>query len=247
MEMIEILQELGIAKNEAAVYMLLAKSGGMNASDVAAASGINRPNVYDLLKRLENKGFVGSFTLNGKTFYKSASASQIRGVIQKKLEHVDLLSKQLDKYEEPQKETEIVMYSGKKILRILEPDIIETSIKENLKESLVFSVNEKEYFGLDTAMMNWLMKKLKEHKLKERILVAQGDDYLPFPKETTEYRSLPKEYLDTKTSMIVYGHKVAIIIFSEIPYLILIKSRTMAKSYKDQFEFLWKKAKKIKR
>jgi predicted DNA-binding transcriptional regulator len=57
-EIVAHLMELGITENDAAVYLHLLKSGTVSITDIAKQTGIQRPRVYDSVKRLVERGFV---------------------------------------------------------------------------------------------------------------------------------------------------------------------------------------------
>ncbi len=247
MEILDTLQELGLTRNEARVYLAVVRSSGMAASDAAAITGINRPNIYDIFKKLESKGFVGSFRLNNKTNYKAMGVAGVQSVMEEKLMQLKALAAELEQQEGEDKECEVAVFSGRRILRVLQNDINETKLKEKFKESVAFGVDDRKFMGLDKVVMTRFFEAMKENGLTERVIVDCGNDFFPGPQETTEYRSLPGHYFDSHTSIVVYGHKVGIVIFSETPFLILVKSRRFAQSHLHHFEFLWKMAKKVKR
>ena len=85
------------------------------------------------------------------------------------------------------------------------------------------------------------IRQLKEKKIKERILAKEGTKILKTKK--SEVRYLPKEF-QIPTITTIYGNKIAIAIFTEPFYTILIKSKDLADSYKSFFEILWKISKK---
>lgn len=61
--------------------------------------------------------------------------------------------------------------------------------------------------------------------------------------DKTEVRLLPQEYLSKSTTNI-YDNKIAIMLWSENPIGILVKSEEIANSHNKRFEFLWKEAEK---
>lgn len=246
MELVEMLEKIGVPRQEGAVYLALVKSGGMGASDVAASTGLHRPNVYDILKRLEEKGLAGSSNLNGKTFYKGRSIGGIRDYMQEKLDCLGELEKQLKRYETEEKECEVVVYGGKRAIRAHFADYVET-MKRLGGDSLLVGVDERKFMEADRLAVERLFEALKREGLKERVLVCEGETYLPAPKQTTTYAALPKKYFDSATSFQVFGDKVAIVIFSEPVHVITIKSRRTANAYRKKFELLWKNAKVIRR
>ena len=57
-ELVERLVRLGLREYEARVYAALVITGPAKASEIARESGVPRPRVYDVLKRLHERGFV---------------------------------------------------------------------------------------------------------------------------------------------------------------------------------------------
>lgn len=58
LELEEILGTLGLTSLEARVYLVLARGGKLSGAETAKRAKIARPEVYEVLRRLENKGFV---------------------------------------------------------------------------------------------------------------------------------------------------------------------------------------------
>ena len=54
------LQELGLSKTEAQIYLLLGKRGPQRAKDIVRALKVNRQRLYETLKELERKNIINS-------------------------------------------------------------------------------------------------------------------------------------------------------------------------------------------
>lgn len=142
----------------------------------------------------------------------------------------------------PKENANVELYSGRKVIRVIQKDVFKTLLQTK-GESLVIGVDEKRFMDADSVIMQQFFNQMKKNRLKERILIRDGDNYHPSHQETTTYRFLPKEFFDP-TSTFVYGDKVAIIIFSEPLHGLIIDSKILSVTYKKQFELLWKVAKK---
>ena len=81
---------------------------------------------------------------------------------------------------------------------------------------------------------------LEKKKVQVRSIVRSG-------RTTKETRNKKNKYIDMDVESPVvtniFNNKIAIIIWSEIPEVILIENENAAKSYKEFFEFMWKNAK----
>jgi len=68
----EVLQKLGLSRNEATVYLSLLTMKPSTGFEIARVCGLFRPNVYDALKKLVQKGLV-SYSLREKARHYSAT------------------------------------------------------------------------------------------------------------------------------------------------------------------------------
>jgi len=238
----EILKQIGLTGNEIQVYLTLLKIGSSAVSDIAKNSGLYRPYAYDTLERLKEKGLISSVTVNNKKFYKAVHPSHLIDIERDRVEELNKIVPQLEGFLRlPKEETNVELYSGKKVVRVIQKDVLKTLL-EKKGENLVIGVNEKKFMKADPVMMKQLFNQMRKFKLKERVLVREGDNYLPGHEETTTYKFLPKEFFEP-TSTFIYGDKIAIIIFSEPLCGLIINSKLLANAYRKQFEVLWKFAK----
>ncbi|MFH1307771.1 MAG: helix-turn-helix domain-containing protein [archaeon] len=238
----EILKQTGLTENEIQVYLTLLKIGPSTVSKIAERSGLYRPYVYDTLERLQEKGLTSFIIKDNKRFFEAASPSHLIEIERDKLKELEEVIPKLEEFQKSSKEeTKASLYSGKKVVRVIQKDIL-TTLKKG-QESLVIGVDEKKFMQTDSIIMEQFFSQMKKSKLKEKVLVREGDNYLPGHKETTTYRFLPKQYFDP-TSTFIYGDKVAIITFTEPLHGLLIESKFLAQTYRKQFQLLWKIAKK---
>lgn len=239
----QILKHIGMTDNETKVYITLLKLGPSIVANIAERSGLYRPYVYDTLERLQEKGLVSFMVKNNKKFFQGVDPSQIIEIEKERLEELKKVMPQLKKFIlTPKEETKASLYSGKKVVRVVQKDVI-NELLEKGGESLVIGVDEKEFMKVDPIIMEQFFNQMKKNKFKERILVREGDTYLPAQKETTQYKFLPKDFFDP-TSTFIYGDKVAIVIFTEPLYGMIIESKALSRTYRKQFNLLWKIAKK---
>lgn len=77
-------------------------------------------------------------------------------------------------------------------------------------------------------------------KLNFKILQREGDSYFP-AKNYSEYRWIPEKNF-MAVPFIVYGDKLAIIVFDKEPKIIVINYPIVAEVYRLQFTSLWEAA-----
>lgn len=238
----KILKEIGLTENEIQVYLTLLRIGSSTVSTIAENSGLYRPYAYDTLGRLQEKGLVSFILKDNKKFYKAAHPSHLIEMEKEKLGELNKILPQLEEFLKVSKqETSAELYSGKKVVRVIQKDVLKTLL-ETRDESLVIGVDEKKFMEADPIIMQQFFNHMKKHKLKERVLVREGDNYLPAHIETTTYKFLPKEFFEPMSTFI-YGNKISMIIFGEPLHGLIIESKLLSNTYRKQFELLWKIAK----
>ncbi|MGH7495154.1 MAG: TrmB family transcriptional regulator [bacterium] len=74
---LELLQKLGFGAYEAQAYVTLLQNKPLNGYELAKASGLPRPNVYNVLKKLEDRGAVVRLETSAGTRYASVSPQEL--------------------------------------------------------------------------------------------------------------------------------------------------------------------------
>ena len=232
-----VLEQVGLSKGESEIYLVLIKIGESIASDIAKHTKIARPNVYDYLNKLKEKGFVSFVNKNNKTYYIPASPEKILEYIEEKKSIFENSLKELLTLYQPNKEMpKIEVYEGSEGFKILINDIIKT------KEDFVGwggSNKVKDY--VEEHIIKRYLNLRKKYNIKARLLYVEKESILKTP--LTKFRSIPKEYSSPST-VLTYSDKVAMMIYTAMPGIIIIKNKELAQSYKTHFEILWKASKK---
>jgi len=100
----------------------------------------------------------------------------------------------------------------------------------------------KEIFN--AYFIHWHARRVKS-KIKLKIIYSE---FVRKEKREKELNLAETRYIHdlnvTPSTTLIYGDKVATIMWSEIPFAFLMKSENVANSYKDFFDMLWKAAKK---
>jgi len=73
----EILKSLGLSDKEIRLYLTSLQLGSSLVQNIANIAGLNRTSTYDLLKSLEQKGFVSYTIQSGKKFYQATQPNKI--------------------------------------------------------------------------------------------------------------------------------------------------------------------------
>src|SRR3989304_2481258 len=76
------LEELGLSKQEAHIYISALKLGVSKASQIAQKSGIKRGGGYYILKLLKEKGYISEVIKSGVQYYSAISPERILDIIE---------------------------------------------------------------------------------------------------------------------------------------------------------------------
>lgn len=95
-EIMELLQRFGLTKNEAEVYLLLAKTEWITVLDLSRKITIKRSTLYRILEALQNKGLVEIQVDDKTTYYKAATHKTFESIVTNKETEVNNLKSCLD-------------------------------------------------------------------------------------------------------------------------------------------------------
>ncbi len=231
---INFLQDLGLTKNEAKVYVALVDNGSIKAGLLTRKTGIHRRNVYDAIEMLIQKGLVSYIKENNVMIYSAVEPSRLLEIIKEKEDNVkSILSELEQKFNFIQSKKETVFYRGKQALKA----IFDDQIKEG-KEILVLGACP---FAKDIVKY-YFQKYDSERKRKnikvKAVFISKVSEKIPL----SEIKYLPTQF-NSPTATNIYGNKVAIILWTEEPFAILINQKEIADSYRNYFSIMWKIAK----
>jgi sugar-specific transcriptional regulator TrmB len=86
MDIKETLKDIGFQDNEIVIYLFLLKRGSSSQQIISDEGGILRQTVYDVMKKMENKGYVTSSLVGKRKFYNAVEPEFILGQIKVKEE-----------------------------------------------------------------------------------------------------------------------------------------------------------------
>ena len=238
------LEELGLTKIEAKVYLSLIKLGSTTTGPLVKKTELHRATVYDALKRLMEKGLV-TFIIKEKTkYFQATSPEHFLELIKEKkheLEEKERLSQEIvKKLQQIQEQAKIKenagIFQGKRGVKTIFEDIL----RHKEYYSLASSGKFKEVLGV---YFDQFQRKKKQRKIKARILIDESLKNSDYARGIHgEVRFLPKEH-SYPTATFIYGDTVALFVLTEYPTAFLIESKEVAESYRSYFDLLWKRAK----
>lgn len=118
-------------------------------------------------------------------------------------------------------------------------DDIFNTLKRKGGEVLISHLDERSVFQRHPQEMATHLKRLKEHKITERLLVCEGDTF--FVQDQECYRWLPKEIYKSGMASFLYGNKL-VLKFWNNSLCLIIENKDIYAQEKQRFEYLWANA-----
>lgn len=242
----EIFKEFGLSDKEIKVYLSLLKLGQTTTQKIAEITGINRVTLYDILRYLSEKGFVGSsITNNVKCFYPTRPKILLNRLKEREIKFSSILPKLESMIGDINKKPVIQVFEGKKGIDIVNDDVL----KEN-KEIIAYGSFEVINKIIKYQAMDFMKKRMIK-KIKWRGISDSSFKENVFFKKR-RYKKLTKLKIDNslkdiKTWNYIYNNKIAILSFNKENFIgIIIEDAELNKTQKLIFEKIWKQAKSVK-
>ena len=225
----EILRSLGLNDKEIKVYLANLQLGSSLVQGIEHFAGLNRTSVYDLLKSLEQKGFVSYTLKSGKKYYQSTAPNKIIEMLKEREELVKKILPELNSLAgSVSKRPKVEVYVGKEGLK----SIFEGILCEAKEFSVIAS--KKDLLGLFEYYFPHFVKRRIQKGIKVRMIISGG---LPIDKKSP-YKFINQ---DIKTATWLYSGKIAMISLEEKePIGIVIDEKNFYETQKVMFEILWK-------
>jgi sugar-specific transcriptional regulator TrmB len=237
----EILKQIGLTDYEVEIYLALLTHGQISAYELAEKAGLYRQVTYDTLKRLLEKGFVSSATEGKTKLFKATSPELILEILNEKTESYKQALPSLMKMNQSSKQPlSVETYRGKNVVRIALRDIINT-LKTEGGTVLCTAIDESLPAEKYKTIIEQYERDMIEYKIKERVIIKQGDKGI-FKKGTSKYKSVPEKFYN-ENPVQIYGNNVQMLVWGNPDHLIIIRNKSVADSYRKQFELMWKTAK----
>ena len=234
----EVLSELGLSKNEIEVYLKLLEMRIAKAMDIAKATRLHRPNVYDALDRLVKKGLVGHYTRENIKYYEVIDPEQLMHILKVKELKLQKIIPELKILQfEAKPPSSIKILEGIAGARKTLIDLI-----SNTKELYVLGVPQDLPKDLGEGWLKeWHNKRIKNKVLFHHIV---NENY-PLRRikiirqlKYTEIQFLPKEY-SSPNSLFINDNGIALM-FQHPFVCINITRPDVAKSFKRYYQMLSK-------
>lgn len=247
----EILEKMGLSKNESKIYLALLDLDLTSSKNIIEKTNLHRQIVYDSLDSLIEKGLVSFVIKANRKYFKASDPKTFfeyfnnkeKEVNNQKQEFKKILPKLIEKRNTNKETQETTIFQGNKGIKSLLDDMLN---RKNEILTIGASDVKAEAFQYHIKFNLPLFHKIREKK-KFPLRILLSEDMKTRVKalnklKHTKVKILPREFT-SNSSTNIYGNKVSIIMWGSQPFGILIKSKEIAIAQKKHFELLWKIAK----
>ncbi|MBP6945042.1 hypothetical protein KBD61_04205 [Patescibacteria group bacterium] len=231
------LQDMGLSEQEAAIYLILLKTGGLPASLAAKEVGLRRTTAYAILKGLAQKGFVEVFIKRGRQIFIAEKPQHIAGYFEKKLK---AFTEGIPLFESLEKKH--IQTTGVRFIETVDElkRFYTGILREYRHKSYAAMGNSNAWQGLDPTFFIQFRKDRAAAGIHTRILLS-SDSHETNPKEHNllrEVKFLPAKYL-FKSTIDIFDDKVLIISPDQSSLAIVIAVPAMVDIFRSTFDMIW--------
>ncbi|MCB9359554.1 hypothetical protein H6503_06505 [Candidatus Woesearchaeota archaeon] len=238
------LKDVGLSDGQSRVYNALLVLGSSSLNSIQEKTGIERRNIYDILNKLIERGFVSYTIEKGIKTYQCTHPNKIKEDIIEKERSLQSLRDEIPNlvaaFNESRPEIRAEVYRGNE------------AIKSLLEESLN---HRKQYWiggnsGVErTQLKNWFSHWMARRVEKKVIMYDLVDsstklkglpphDIKKHKKSYYKYCQLPKN-LSSPMVILIFGDKVAQILWGDQPFAFVLESNEIRDSFMRYFNHFW--------
>jgi sugar-specific transcriptional regulator TrmB len=240
---INVLQDLGLAKNEARIYETLLREGESGVATISSKAAINRRNVYDSLNRLIEKGLIFEIRAIAENRYQAVEPKKLTEILDEKLEDLYTVMPEMEKlYNKTPHQDEVFIYRGIEGWKNYLRDMLRIG-----KDNYTIGGTGAWLHPKMSSFMGRFLKEAEKQQITFHILfnheVQEQSTTLTYLKNS-EYKFLPKGY-STNTAIDIFGDHVVTLSgltlggFDENMTSTIIVNPNIAESYRTWFKLMW--------
>ena len=242
----EKLEEIGLSRNEARIYLFLLKHGQSTTGPIIRETGIANSRVYESLNSLVEKGLVSYNVQKAGKYFQASGPEKLIEIEEERKRKINSLIPHLNELQKSEKaETKTAIYEGFEGFKTAFKKIIDDCPEKGQIDILGFSEQAYAIESLKVFITNMNLKSSQKKQRLRIIIGSAAQKTLGKEREKekyTEIKYMPDGYV-SPAAMDIFGDYVYMFVWEEKPFVFMIKNKKIADSFKHYFEFLWKIAK----
>jgi len=236
----QVLEELGLNRNEAKVYLAILETGASFAGPVSREAGINRRSVYDATKQLIEKGLVSYVLIKGKKQFQPSNPERLMEILKdRETDLLEIMPGLQSVFSKAKEKIEVEVFNGKEGIKSVLNDILFSRPGEVLDITSGATTIVLPYF-----IEQWHRKRIKAG-ISMKLLMNNTKIGRKRGRELARMKLMTVRYLpegfETPSHIYIYGNKVAISIWVlDHPFGIIIENGEVRKRFTEFFEWFWR-------
>ena len=240
--MLEELQELGLSKNEATIYLYLLQHPSSTTGPIIKETKIVNSRIYYALHTLIEKGLVSYTTQKDGKHFSASNPQQFIHLAQQNTQKATSIVPKLQKITiEEEQDNQTKVYEGYAGFKTAFRQIIDQCKEGGTIDVISFTLSKHAEKNLRTFITNQNLRSAQKN-ITTRILVGESTKKtLGRDREkeaNTIVRYVPSELVGPAAFDIIDDY-VYIFLWGEKPYVYMIKNKAVAESFRKHFNFLW--------
>lgn len=238
-----------LSSGEAKVYQTLVELGESSIGNIIKMSKVSHSKVYDILKRLSDKGLVSSINKNGRQHFSAAEPERLSELVAEEREKLQSIQHQIGNVVEQlsiRKNTAtpvsvLSAYEGMKGMK----SVIDSTLDKLRKndEILILGAPRKIGEQLGGYLKAWQKRRLAQGVICRIIADVDApswDEPWWAQSKRKKLTFLRRSRLVSPAYIIITKDSVATVYFSSKILAFIVEHEDIAKSYREFFNGLWK-------
>jgi sugar-specific transcriptional regulator TrmB len=247
MDLQKDLQEVGLSKNESAVYLSLLTIGQVTAGPIVRDTKLHRQLVYQALEQLKETGLVSVLVIRGRQHFQAASPRNLQTILDRKRDVVknlvlELLARQVKSGDAVEAR---VLYGAKAFFDNLQ-DVVESAAKTDHLMRIIGGAKDSDFYRAIGDQYSDYVALLKRARVKKHLIAPENfskEFKEKFAKESGNLLRTLTSGLTSPTYTRITPEMISIEIYAEEPTVIQIYNKATARGYLDHFKLLWSQSK----
>lgn len=241
MQITDYLEQFGLNKKQANVYLACLKIGRSKVGGIQKESEIKRTTLYDILSELEKLKLITHITNQKTRIYSAVSPDKLNELAEQKKKAVQTIMPDLQElFFSTSYRPNVRFYEGSEGIKEIYKETLNCKDKKILQ---IVSVRDFLEFPGEKFMQWYVSERVKKNIRAKAIHPKSGDIYDNYfgsddAELKREVNYLP-ESLFSMSMMMIYDNNVVSMSTKKENYGFVIESKEYATAMRTMFEFLW--------
>ena len=235
----QALEEIGIGKTKADVYLAALEIGSGTAEEIGKQAGIPRTTAHEILQQLLPKGLLSVTQEGRRNTYTAESPKALQRILHEQERRLlEVLPELLSLHKTSSSRPRVRFYEGSDGIRTVFEDTLKSKT-ETL--SAILSIQDIDKIAGAKWFTNYTKRRIESGRRLNVIRSNETEVGDKYPSSTSENREVhyAQSGMVFNLSVYLYDNKAAFFGTTKEPYAILIESEDLHQTLFNLFEVLW--------